>query len=79
MATRLNSTRAVGRENLAKAMPVAIAKVTTPVNASTVASVLAYRPCGAITPYPIVHIVCTLKKKWSSKVVAFTTESLCSQ
>ena len=63
----LKRTRAVGREKRAKTSPVTTASAISPLRASMLTSTLDKNDLGAIVPYPIVAIVCTLKKKASAK------------
>ncbi len=50
MATSLKMTRAFGRLNLAKVMPVKVASPSSPTMFSSVATMCAGNECGAITP-----------------------------
>ena len=66
VADSANCMRARGTLNFANRMPVVSATSDTPTMTSLVTSAWAASLCGYRTPYPIVPIVCTLKKKWSA-------------
>ena len=63
---RLNLTRAVGRENFENTSPVISASASNPVSASIETRIFENSVTGSILPYPIVAIVCTLKKNMSA-------------
>ena len=65
-ASRVNRTRAVGLENFANTSPVTSAVSVRPTMASATTSVFAASDSGYIAPYPIVPMVCALKKKASA-------------
>src|SRR5712692_7691646 len=65
-ARSLHRTRAVGRANLANMRPVAMATPMRPISDSSVTSALAACEIGTMCPYPMVAMVCTLKKNASA-------------
>jgi hypothetical protein len=60
-----NAMRAFDCENFANTSPVETAVTSRPTTASTTTSAFAVGVSGYIEPYPIVPIVCTLKKNAS--------------
>jgi hypothetical protein len=65
-ALRANSSLAVGTANLEKTRPVATAATRSETIDSAVTARCAGRETGYMAPYPMVPMVCTLKKNASA-------------